>query len=96
MRNGRLPPTTGMVSSLLVARTDARRTALLSALAGPAGIAGGDGMPGPGVGISRVTTHRIGGGTLEMQLNLVAERHLGLPREPGDDRTMPFNQIKHN
>jgi alkylation response protein AidB-like acyl-CoA dehydrogenase len=94
-RSGALPPTAGMISSLLTARTDIRRTALLSALAGSAGVAA---MPGsePDIGLSRVTTHRIGGGTLEMQLNLVAERHLGLPREPGDDRTLPFNQIKHN
>lgn len=95
-RNGRLPPTAGMVSSLLVARTDARRTALLSALAGPAGVARPAGSVGREIGMERVTTHRIGGGTLEMQLNLVSERHLGLPREPGFDRDVPFNQIRTN
>ena len=95
LRSKTLPDTAGTVSSLLVARTDVRRTALLSALAGPAGVAAAPGGE-PDTGLARVTTHRIGGGTLEMQLNLVAERHLGLPREPGYDPNMPFNQMRHN
>lgn len=97
LRAKRLVPTTAMISSLLVALTDVRRTKLLSDLVGPFGVAVRTGSEeGPEVGIARVTTHRIGGGTLEMQRNLVSERHLGLPREPGNDRELPFNQLKTN
>lgn len=96
MRNGTLPGTAGTVPSLMAARTSIKRTALMSALAGPAGVAGPPGVAASDIGMDRVTTHRIGGGTLEMQLNLVAERYLELPREPSFDRDVPFNQLKAN
>lgn len=96
MRSGTLPASAGTVSSLLASTTDIDRTRLMSALAGPVGVASEPGTAGEDIGIQRVTTHRIGGGTLEMQLNLVSESHLGLPREHSVDREIPFNQIRTN
>jgi alkylation response protein AidB-like acyl-CoA dehydrogenase len=96
LRNGMLPPAAGAVSSLMSARTSIRRSAVMSELAGAAGVAVAPGEDGPKWGMSRVMTHRIGGGTLETQLNNVAERFLELPREPGPPRDTPFNQLRHN
>jgi alkylation response protein AidB-like acyl-CoA dehydrogenase len=47
-------------------------------------------------GLHRLTSHGIGGGTTEMQLNAIAERLLDLPRDPTNDRELPFSQLRHN
>ena len=95
-RNGTLPPAAGALANLMAARTDARRSALLSELTGPSGVAVSPGAGGPYWGMVRVMTHRIGGGTAETQCNAVAERYLGLPRVTGSDRDLAFNQLKHS
>lgn len=96
LRTGAFHGEAGAISSLMSSVFDVDRTKLVSAIAGVEGIASVDGQSANGVGLSRVSTHRIGGGTLEMQMNLVAERHLGLPRELGPAPDTPFNELRAN
>lgn len=36
---------------------------------------------------------RLGGGTDEVQANIIAEQGLGLPREPSNDRDIPWKDL---
>jgi alkylation response protein AidB-like acyl-CoA dehydrogenase len=65
-------------------------------LTGPAGLLTGADAPWSGDAAMTVVTvpaHGIQGGSEQVQLNIMGERMLGLPKEPQVDRDVPFREI---
>jgi alkylation response protein AidB-like acyl-CoA dehydrogenase len=76
-----------------------RGTELALTLAGASGVTWQSGEPEGAATAQAYLTSRsapIAGGSAEIMRNNVSERVLGLPREPGFDRNVPFNEIPHN
>jgi alkylation response protein AidB-like acyl-CoA dehydrogenase len=69
---------------------------LATEIAGPQGLLwGADAIEGGTISKAMVfsAASSIYGGTDEIQHNIIAERTLGLPREPAPDRTRPFGEV---
>jgi len=102
---GRLPASAGAVVKLFRAHKAQRTGEIGLELAGAGGViwpAGeavvSDGGDGSRWAMDYVNSRArsIAGGTSEMQCNVIGERLLGLPREPSNDRDLPFSQVRHN
>jgi alkylation response protein AidB-like acyl-CoA dehydrogenase len=86
----------GKLASSRIARQAARVHAMI---AGPSALLAGDGSPRSGVIteiLLSVPAISIAGGTDEIQRTIIAERILGLPREPDAGRDLPFRDLPHS
>jgi alkylation response protein AidB-like acyl-CoA dehydrogenase len=87
------------VSVMKIAVSDrlASQGDLVEAIQGPMGMLWGEDAPDDGswqaMTFMGQWMARIGGGTEDVQRNIVGERVLGLPREPSNDRTTPFRDL---
>jgi alkylation response protein AidB-like acyl-CoA dehydrogenase len=98
-RSGRAPGPEGSVAKLAGSEIARRSGVLHTGLAGAAGMLAdaGAGFDGTIAEILISTpAASIAGGTDEIQRNIVGERALGLPKEPGDERTKPFREVRRN
>jgi alkylation response protein AidB-like acyl-CoA dehydrogenase len=94
LSQGRPPGPESSVMKLAFSQHIAATTDLLLNLEGPAGSLGVSAAPDGGFWQQQFLSQwssRLGGGTDQIQRNILAERVLGLPREPAPDRDAPFN-----
>ena len=104
-----VPGPEGSILKLLPGRVLTDVAELVVDLMGPAGTRAGravharpgrrarGGQPRPGA-VARAARQAatIAGGTTQIQMNIIGERVLGLPREPGLDPNTPWSQIPRN
>ena len=98
MASGTLPAPAGALLKLFSATAVIRRCEIGLELAGRAAAAWPEGADTPGRRLAEVSLWRqslsLGGGSNEMQRNIISERLLGMPREPTADRDVPYRQVR--
>jgi alkylation response protein AidB-like acyl-CoA dehydrogenase len=98
LRTGAMPAPAGALSRLFAATNTERHLDIGLEIAGAATGAWVAGDPAGLWGelyLSR-QANSLGGGSNEMQRNIISERVLGMPREYAADRDRPFDEVRHN
>ncbi len=99
MRAGRAPGAESSVTKLAISRQVADNGDLALAIEGAAGMLYAHDAYEDGFWQQHFLGQwgvRIGGGTDEVQRNILGERVLGLPSEPRPDKTAPFRELPKN
>jgi alkylation response protein AidB-like acyl-CoA dehydrogenase len=93
---GRYPPIAGSLLRLNTGVHGGRRVTIGLQIAGADGVtwAAEDDGRQPGEQFVFRQAMSIGGGTVEMQRNLISERLMGMPREPAADRDKAFSEVR--
>jgi alkylation response protein AidB-like acyl-CoA dehydrogenase len=98
MGSGALPAPAGALLKLFSATAVMRRCEIVLELAGRAAPTWPEGADTPGRRLAEVSLWRqslsLGGGSNEMQRNIISERLLGMPREPAADRDVPYREVR--
>jgi alkylation response protein AidB-like acyl-CoA dehydrogenase len=91
--SGRIPEAEGSVIKILMAQLGTASATTAIELLGAAGTLA-DTQGSPQQRFLGMASLHIGGGTDEVQRNAIAERVLGLPREPRPDKEVPFKETR--
>ncbi len=94
---GEMPGVVASVMKLFFARHWTATTGLAMHIEGAAGMLWGESASDDGLwqqAFCQQYAIRIGGGTDEIQGNVIGERALGLPREPSLDRDLPWRETR--
>lgn len=100
MATGAMPPPAGSLMKLLAATNHMRRCEIALELAGSDAVVWAADEPGTAGSLGQATLHRqgmsLGGGSNEIQRNLISERLLGMPRELAADREVPYREVRRS
>ncbi len=99
MTRGEMGPPAGAILRLMGARIAVRRSDIALEISGADTGVWQVGDPDGGLVGNRFLARQgseLGGGSTEIQRNIISERVLEMPREPAADRGVPFSQVRRN
>ncbi|HEY1279887.1 MAG TPA: acyl-CoA dehydrogenase family protein [Acidimicrobiales bacterium] len=98
IETGAMPAPAGALLRLATAVTHVRDVDIALDIAGTSAVTWKPGETTGEAGVSYIFRQGLclGGGSNEMQRNIISERVLAMPRDRGEDRDLPFSEVRHN
>jgi len=97
---GAMAPPAGSIMKLFGATNVMRRSEIGLEIAGGSVVAWPQDSPGVGARLGQASLSRqgvsLGGGSNEIQRNIISERLLGMPRELAADREVPYREVRRS